>query len=455
MPEEIFHHPSSYRDNSGFIFEYKDVIYRQVNQNYKDNFEQLIASGLYDHLVREKLIIPHKEVQGIPAEKDAFRVIQPDRIPFISYPYEWTFEMLKDAALLTLKIVGISLDHGMILKDATPFNVQWKDGKFVFIDSLSFEKFTEEPWVAYRQFCESFLGPLLIMKYAKKQLPELLLAWPNGIPVSTVSSMLPGRSRFSLYTYLHIHLHAKYAGKQKVAASAKQFSKQKLRNLIRSLTILTSGLKIPSFNSTWSGYYDEAVQRGDYLAEKKKLFERFISKLERIKTAIDIGANEGEFSKILATKNIQVTATDLDPYCIGRLYEALKGGSHKNIQPLVIDLSMPSPAIGVNNEERSAFLNRAKADLVVALALIHHLCIGKNIPLRMAIAMMSKISNYLIIEFVPKEDAKVKEMLNGRKDIFDEYTRDNFEKNLSEVFNVLEKQPIGESGRILYLAQKK
>jgi ribosomal protein L11 methylase PrmA len=456
MSNTVIHHPSSYRDPSGFIFEKNAVLYRQVNVSFQEHFDHFIQSGCYEQLVKKGLLIPHEIInENLTAGSEYYAIVKPERIDFISYPYEWSFDMLKDAALLTLQLVKEVLPYGLIVKDATPYNIQWHKGRLIFIDTLSFEKYKEEPWIAYRQFCESFLGPLLIMHYSKKHLPELMLAWANGIPLTTIQSLLPKRSRFSVYTYLHIHLHAKYSLKQdKAADNPKHLSKQKLLNLIASLEILINKLKVPDQESIWSEYYEEAAQRNDYLQQKKKIITAWIAEMKDIKTAADLGANEGEFSRILAKNNIHTIAADFDPYCINDLYRQIKNSGEKNIQPLITDLANPGPATGVNNEERASFLSRINTGLVLALALVHHLAIGKNIPFEMIARLFSRTGRKLIIEFIPKDDEKIKFMLQKKKDIYPGYNEANFVRSFEKYFTVIDKKMIPGSGRVLYLMQK-
>lgn len=455
MPNTVFQHPSSYRDPSGYIFRQNGVLYRQVNVSYKTNFEHLHQSGLYDSLVKNGSLVSYSIVNSnLTGDANYYTTLRPAHIDFISYPSEWCFEMLKDAALLTLRIAKEALGADMIVKDASPFNIQFQKGRPVFIDSLSFEKFVSTPWIAYRQFCECFLAPLLVMHYGKKQLPALQLAWPEGIPLAVCADWLPWRSRFSLYTYLHIHLHAKYAAKKETGKqSPRPFSKQKLLNLLGSLESLVSGLHVPQQPSTWSGYYDEASQRKDYLQQKQRIIEQWRDELTGIETVIDLGANEGEFSRLLSGDQRKVIAADFDPYCINSLYTQLRKEKSTHILPLVVDLSNPTPATGVNNRERSAFFERTKGDLVLALALIHHLCIGKNIPLEMTAELFSRAGKKLIIEFVPKEDEKVQLMLERKEDIYRNYDEEAFEKAFSSRFTILGKKPIPGSGRTLYMMQ--
>ena len=458
MPATITHHPSSYRDPSGFIFEKNGILYRQVNKVFKEHFDFFIASGCYEKLVKKDWLIPHETIaENFSGDYNWYATLKPERLSFISYPYEWSFDMLKDAALLTLDILKESLASGMILKDATPYNIQWHTGKLAFIDSLSFEKYDETvPWIAYRQFCENFLSPLLLAHYSRMPLQEMMLAYSEGIPLAVTKSFLPWRTKFSIHTYLHIHLHAKYSTKNPTPQTGKNaaFSKKKLLNLVASLEVLITKLKLPESKSTWSDYYDEASQRTDYLEHKRTIIQQWLEKIKPVATAADLGANTGEFSKLMAAKNIETIASDFDPNCINALYNEIKKNGEKNIVPIIIDLSKPSPAIGVNNEERDSFIKRTHVDLALALALIHHLAIGKNIPLEKIADLFQRMCRYLIIEFVPKQDEKIKLMLTGKKDIYTAYKEENFLSSFKQYFSVLEKETIAGSERTIYLMKK-
>ena len=433
-------------------------MYRQVNTVFKEDFEYFIKSGCYEELVKKGLLIPHQSInENLTLSNNCYTTLMPEKINFISYPYEWSFDMLKDAALLTLQLIKETIPFGIVLKDATAYNIQWHTGKLIFIDTLSFEKYDEsQPWIAYRQFCECFLGPLLLMHYNKKPLHQLLLAYPDGIPLAITKSLLPAKSRFSLYTYLHIFLHARIStGNKNKANDNSRFSKQKLLNLVSSLEILVKKMKLPSQASIWSGYYKEASQRNDYLEEKKKIISHWITQLPGIKTCTDLGANEGAFSQLPAGININTIAADFDPYCINKLYKKIKSTGEKNIQPLILDLSNPSAAIGVNNEERKSFLQRSNTDLVLALALIHHLAIGKNIPFDMIADFFTRITKNLIIEFIPKQDEKIQLMLKTKKDIYTDYTESNFLNSFERYYSVSGRQVIGETGRVIFLMNRK
>jgi hypothetical protein len=454
----VFYHPSSYRDPSGFIFEIDDIIYRQVNVTFKDHFDHFINSGCYKYLQEKGLLVGHDEVkESLVNSPDCYAILKPEKIDFISYPYEWSFEMLKDAALLTLQLVKECLSFGVILKDATPYNIQWHQGKLIFIDTLSFEKYdSSAPWIAYRQFCECFLSPLLLMHYTNQPLQSLLLAFPEGIPLSMSKSLLPWRSRFSFYTYLHIHLHERIATKSIGNVYKKNnFSEKKLQHLIDSLKSLIQSLHWKGKSVAWGNYYEEAGQRSGYLQQKKNIITVWLNKLPEIRTAIDLGANEGEFSIFLAKRNIKIISTDFEHVPINILYKKVKEANEKNILPLIIDLANPSPSIGLNNNERASFIERTRVDLCLALALIHHLAIGKNIPLEKISELFSKIANYLIIEFVPKSDEKIQHMLKQKKDIYHDYTEEKFIKNFDKYFSIIDKKNIPGTERVLFLMKKR
>ena len=456
MLPTIIAHPSSFRDPSGFVFEKEGTIYRQVNVLFREHFDYFTNSGCYTHLVKNGLLIPHEQInQNLTGDSAWYTTLKPEQIPFISYPYEWSFEMLKDAALLTLRLTKEALHFGMILKDATPYNIQWYDGRLRFIDTLSFEKYEEVPWIAYRQFCENFLGPLLIMHYTKIPLHQLQLAWPDGIPLVVIKSLLPGRSIFSFHTYLHIYLHEKIVARGRGHyKDTQKFPRKKLVNLISSLELLVNKLIFNANESSWSGYYEEASLRNNYLEEKKNIINRWLDRLETINTAADLGSNKGEFSRLVAAKGIYTIATDYDPYCINDLYKSIKDSREKKILPLIVDLANPTPSIGFNNTERSSFHNRLDADLVLALALIHHLAIAKNIPLEKIAGIFHQTSRHLIIEFIPKEDVKIKIMLQQKKDIYPGYSEENFVASFSNFFSIVEKQTIPGSLRTLYLMKR-
>ncbi|MET0635398.1 MAG: class I SAM-dependent methyltransferase [Chitinophagaceae bacterium] len=455
----IARHPASYRDPSGYIFSHKGEIYRQVNQLFRHDFDLLMKRGAYHDFVKQGWLIAHEELESnLTGDNEWYKTLRPTRVPFISYPWEWSFSMLKDAALLTLDLAIRSLPYGLILKDATPFNVQWFNGRMVFIDILSFYKYNAtEPWVAYRQFCESFLSPLLLMHYSKMPLQQLMLSYPEGIPLNLTSRLLPFRSRFHLPVFLHVHLQAKLAQRPAADNKAKMqsFTLQKMQNVLESLRTLVNSLQLKEQQSTWINYYDEAANRDEYLPVKKTIINNWLQNLPEARTVADLGANEGEFTKLAASLGKQTIAVDLDPFCIDRLYNRIKESGSDFIQPLVIDLANPSPPGGVNNEEFSSFTRRCNADLLLALALIHHLCIGRNIPAREVAHFFSRLGRCLILEFVPPEDEKAALLLRQKTRLFPDYTRARVLAAFEEYFDLEKEEAISNSGRLLWLLIKK
>lgn len=455
---EIFKSPASFRDPSGFIFTQNGKIYRAIKTAYKDNYDLLISSGLYSKLAAENLLIPHNTANDIAVtENDIYKIIEPEQIIFISYPYEWSFSQLKDAALLTLRIQMIALEFGMILKDASAFNIQFHKGKPIFIDTLSFEKYNEgEPWIAYRQFCSHFLAPLLLMKYRDLRMNRLLSLFIDGIPLDMARRILPVKAFLKFSHLSHIYLHSlseRYASSNNKKRKV-NISKNGMLGLIENLEQTVKRVKINIEKSAWRDYYSDNSYLKTEIEKKQRVVEDYINIINP-QTILDLGANTGIFSRIASSKNIFTISTDFDPNCVELNYLDAKKRNDKNILPLLLDLTNPSPELGWHNRERNAFLKRKKVDVVMALALIHHLSISNNVPFEKLVLFFSEMADYLIIEFVPKDDIQVKSLLVNRKDIYEEYSQENFEKIFRQRYELLKKDTVTESGRALYLMKLK
>ncbi len=444
---------SSFRDPAGFVFWSNKILYRQINEVAKIDYELLMSSGLYDYLTDKGLLIHHTETENLLSE--AYKTIKPDLVPFVSYPYEWCFEQLRDAALVTLRIQKIALKHGMCLKDASAFNIQFVDGKPVFIDTLSFEKWEEgKPWDAYRQFCQHFLAPLSLAAYRDIRLLKLLSDFIDGIPLDLTSKLLPKRTllKFSMATHLHWHAkvqgqHANKATDQRKEAS---MSKAGLLNIVESLRNTIIKLNWKTGQTEWGDYYNNTNYSNSAFEEKKAIIRSFLKRTES-KTLWDLGANDGTFSAIGPELGIQTVAFDIDPIAVNNNYLRIKQEGQTNLLPILMDLTNPSADIGWAHEERESLQNRGKSGCVMALALIHHLAISNNLPLEMIADYFSNLGDYLIIEFVPKSDSKVQTLLTTRKDIFPNYTVAGFETAFSTKFCLIKKEAINGSDRILYL----
>ncbi|HSP86867.1 MAG TPA: hypothetical protein VLN45_01935, partial [Ignavibacteriaceae bacterium] len=398
---------SSFRDNNGFIFYKNGEIFRGINFSYKENYESLIKSGLYEYLVKENLLIPHTEDELKEFNGTLFKIIKPQKIDFISYPYEWCFSQLKDAALTTLRIQKIALKYEMTLKDSSAYNIQFNCGKPVLIDTLSFEVYKEnEPWVAYNQFCKHFLAPLVLSALCDIRLSSILKNFIDGVPLDFAKNILRGKVFFKPGIFIHIYLHSKFQTKysdedKTVTVNKKWMNKNSHIRLIENLENLIGKLKIKTNKTNWSNYYFDQHHTKKYFDEKKETVENYIKKINP-RRVWDMGANEGEFSKIASLNggdNVQVVAFDNDHESIEKCYKNVKRNNIKNLIPLINDLTNPSPSIGWANSERMSLVERSNADLALALAIIHHLCISNNIPIEFAAEFFNKICKWLIIEF--------------------------------------------------------
>lgn len=453
--------PSSFRDPSGFVFVHEGAVYRQVNQYGKGDYELFMSSGLYDKLVDRGLMIPHKEVNIAPPQPEiAYKVLQPEPIHFISYPYEWCFSQLKQAGLTTLKIQRLALELNISLKDCSAYNIQFHNSKAVLIDSLSFEEYVEgEPWTAYQQFCKHFLAPLALMAYKGIWINSLLRVHLDGIPLDLASKFLPGKSRLNPAIMMHIHLHANAIRQyedtsNKEARDSARMSKTSMLGLVDSLQRAIGKLSLKPTKSEWSEYYQSTNYSQQGIDSKKELIEELINRAKPA-TVWDLGANTGMFSQIPSGQGINTIAFDSDPFAIELFYRDVIKRNDKLLLPLVMDITNPSPALGWSGSERNAWIERGPVDMLMALALIHHLSIGNNIPLASTAKLFSQLGRWLIIEFIPKGDSQVQRMLSFRKDIFQEYSQESFESCFSEFFSIVEKRPISDSTRSLYLMKVK
>jgi len=450
---------ASFRDPSGFLFWHQGILYRQVNEVYKENFNHLLSSGLYDSLIKDGLLIPHQDADiSLAQGEQAYKVIAPEPVPFISYPYEWCFSQIKDAAHLTIRIQKRAFEFGMSLKDSSAYNIQFLSGRPVLIDTLSFEKYREgEPWVAYKQFCQHFLAPLALMNYTDVRLNQLLRVYIDGIPLDLTSRLLPFSSRLNFGILSHIHLHSKsqkHFADKTVKKKHRRVSTMAFRGLIDSLGSIVGKLKWQPSGTEWADYYEDTNYTAEALAHKKKIISDFLDVITP-KMVWDLGANVGLFSRIAAAGGMQTISFDVDPAAVERNYRDSVKNGEPSLLPLLIDLTNPSPGIGWENEERKSLISRGPADTVMALALIHHLAISNNLPFRKISEFLKKICNSLIIEFVPKDDSQIRRLLATREDIFPDYTQSAFESEFSRDFIIKKKVKIENSLRSLYLMVRK
>ncbi|MBT3833885.1 MAG: SAM-dependent methyltransferase [Gammaproteobacteria bacterium] len=451
---------ASFRDPSGHLFWQDGELYRSVEPSYAAEYDLLMSSGLYDALIEKGLMVRHDEV-GIGIE--SYRTLKPELVPYISYPYEWSFNQLKDAALLTLQVNREALKYGMSLKDASAYNVQFLRGKPVFIDTLSFETYVEgNPWIAYKQFCQHFLAPVALSARRDFRLTHLLKAYIDGIPLDLASSLLPRLSWLSYSLLAHIHLHAmsqrRYEdvgragdGPRKVLIGRLQYE-----GLIGSLERAVSSLSWKYASTEWGSYYDDTNYDDEAMLKKTELVTRFLeaSRSDQPQVAADFGANTGRFSRLASDLGYLTLAFDIDEVAVDKNYQQVKTANEENLLPLILDLSNPSPGLGWMHQERDSFVDRQEIDVGVALAIIHHLAISNNVPLASIGEFFARCCRRLIIEFVPKADSQVRRLLATREDIFNNYDEEGFEAAFGQYFTIVTAEKVTGSERTLYLLER-
>ena len=385
-------------------------------------------------------------------------LLEHPRIPFISYPYEWPFGLLKRAALFHLELHQQALEEGFNLIDGTAYNVQFDNCKPVFIDTLSLRPYTEgEYWLGYRQFCEQFLNPLLLTAKLGVPFHPWFRGALEGVPVEDMASLLPFSSKCSPTVYMHVVLHGRLSSKARQhnglvanASKGRHLSRRSLMGLLTSLRSLIRGLKPKGLTETpWGDYEKNHSYQFDEVAAKKAVVCSFVERMRP--TALwDLGCNSGDYSEQALTAGAgRVIGFDFDP---GALEAAISRVDEKklNMLPLIMDATNPSPAQGWGQKERSGFSERANADALIALAFLHHLIIGKNIPMAQAINWVVNLAPCGVLEFVPKGDPMVQQMLASRTDIFDSYDIETFRTLLGGVAKIVREEQVSLSGRTLF-----
>jgi len=449
---------SSFRDKSGFLFYQNNILYRLIDISYKEHYDHLINSELYNKLSEKNLLIAHEEINDLKLDHDYYKIIKPEKIPFISYPYEWSFSQLKDAALLTLRIQKGAMKYGMTLKDGSAYNIQFLNGKPILIDTLSFELYEDgQIWKPYKQFCQHFLAPLALMSKKDIRLNLLSKTFIDGIPLDLTAKLLPKTTFGNFGLMAHIHAHAKsqkhYEDKEDTTIKEQTISKRSFEGLIENLE---SSIKKMTWNedkTEWGDYYSDTNYSEKSFEEKKKIISSAIETINP-KIVWDLGANTGIFSRLASNHGINTISFDIDPLAVERNYLESTKNNEQNILPLISDLTNPSSNIGWNNDERQSFLERGPADLVFALALVHHLAISNNVPINKIAEFFSTISKSLIIEFIPKSDSQVKRLLSTREDIFENYNEQNFEEEFSKFFKIISSKKLDDSQRTIYIMEK-
>jgi hypothetical protein len=453
---------ASFRDPAGFVFEEEGIYKRAVTLRGRPDYDRLRTSGLYAALVERGLLVAHTEEPRRGRLPDGiYKVLAPEQIRHISYCYEWSFSELKDAARLTLEVQSLALQHGMTLKDASAYNVQFRGPAPIFIDTLSFEANQPRPWAAYGQFCGHFLAPLALMSYVSPDLGGLLRCSLEGVPLALASRLLPARTRLSPGLLLHLHWHARSIGKHSQARGVSAAPPGDWRGrdpkpaILDSLGRAIAKLAPPGLPTEWLGYYD----RSRHYSGRAESFKRrqVASVLAGLKPEFvyDLGGNTGEYSRLATAQGIEAVCYDLDPACVDRNYIRSRAAGDTHMLPLVMDLANPSPRLGFDLDERLGFFDRAQPPLVLALALLHHLRIAANLPLERIARFLGRLGERLLVEFVPLEDPMAQRLVGNRPDIFGDYTAANFRLEFERHFELEHWAPIPDTLRSLHLYRRR
>lgn len=480
----------SYKDSAARVLQEEGIYYRYIFDEYKVEYDHLMQSGLYKALLNKGYIISHEEVahenpqvnQESQPQQKIYKKLLPHQIAFQSYPFEWSYGQWRKVVYAYLQINKIALAHGMVLKDATPFNFYFEHSKPVLLDTSSFMFFEEGArWIAYKQFCTEMLSPLALMHFNGQRWSKLCMSHLRGLPLNFVSKQLPLKSWFNSTVLLHIHLHGKYAnaeGETKEAKEAlkykdfnrqrgaeqKGFSKEKLLSLFGMIKSTVEKWKQAyQFEKHWFDYYQNDIASQFYLSNKETIIKEWLVAIQP-KTLLDLGANTGRFSQLASEFAEQVIAIESDGICVDAIEMEFKkilvSNNYirriKRHYALQMDLAETTPNMGVLEQEYSSIYIRAKSEMVLALALTHHLYISNQLSFEQITSILDQFSQkYCITEFVPATDDKVKMLMKDKQRSFENYTESNFSKALQINFVIKERRKIEGSNRIIYLLEKK
>ena len=458
----------SFRDPDGRIFQLDGNVLRGLTAEGLADWKAFAESGLPARLTAAGELVETTSAGG--AALDALRTVDPgghwvaalqhERLPVVSYPYEWTFSMLKDAALLQLHVTREALAADMALKDATPYNVQWRGTRPVFIDVGSFARMREgEPWLGYRQFCMQFLYPLLLESHKGIPFQPWLRGSLEGIHPSEARRLLRGRDTMRRGVFKHVALHAKLErqhgdGTTDVRRELREagFDKRLIEANVKGLEKLVRGLEPTGGATEWSDY-GTTCSYSDGDTRAKEGFVRAAVCQSPRSLVWDLGCNDGRYSRVASEGSAYTLAVDADRGVVERLYLELKNEGVANVLPLLGDVADPSPGLGWRGLERLPLLDRGRPDLVLALALVHHLTIGRTIPLRELVGWLADLDAELVIEFPDRDDVMVKRLLSRKRSgSHPDYNRADFERVLGCRFDVRGSVELPSGTRTLYHA---
>jgi hypothetical protein len=441
-------------------------VLRALSERGLADWEALAASELFRTWSAQGKIVatePADEGDCLPAELAAggyAALLAHERVPFVSYPYEWTFGMLRDAALLQLELLLAALDEGLTLKDATPYNIQWRGAQPVFVDIGSFERLRPgEPWAGYRQFCMLFLYPLMLQAYKGAPFQPWLRGSLEGLRPSEFRNLLSFRDRFRRgilsNVVLHARLEQRYGDRRrdvKRELEAAGFHEGLIRANVSRLAKLVRRLGWEPGRSEWSGYAEESpYTEADAAAKEAFVHEAVAGRRRRL--TWDLGCNDGRYTRIAAQGSDFVVALDADAAVVEGLYRTLRDEGPQTILPLIFDVADPSPGLGWRGLERKTLEERGPPQLVLCLALLHHVVISSNVPAAAFLDWLASLESELVIEFPSRDDPMVERLLAGKgPDANPDYERAGFERALEERWEISRREVLPSGTRILYRA---
>jgi len=453
--------PGSFRDPSGQVFEVDNHIFRTVTEYGTSEFDFVWSTGLLQKLTLNGWILPFEkvdqEVLGLTG-KTASYVLEAPKLPFVSFPYEWPFSALKAAALLHLEIHSTALEHGVTLSDASAYNVQFHGAEPIFIDHLSFRKYKPgEFWTGHRQFCEQFLNPLLLRAFLGISHNAWYRGGQEGIGSEDLCRLLKWRHFFNsnvlsqvlLQSYFQRSARKNVVKLNKTHLAESNFPLPSFQKLLKKLHGWISSLQpLDGEITVWQDY----AEFHNYSSEEKEIKKQFIVDFvqhNKPKLVWDIGCNTGAWgAEALGNGAEYVVGFDSDQGALEKTFSRARD-EKLLLQPLLMDAANPSPNQGWMGCERAGLHARASADAVLALALIHHLVIGRNIPFSQVLDWILGLAPTGIIEFVPKSDSNAQVLLHLREDIFPDYTEEYFLSYMAQKAEIIRTQVVPSSRRIL------
>ncbi len=438
---------------------HKGLPYRTVSADFLPHLHRLKTSGLLERLFRQKELIPHQTLKKpFPFPTDAAALLKPTPLPFVSHPYEWCFSQWKQAAALTLRLAMQAVDHGMTLKDASAYNVQFHEGRALWIDTLSFESGdTPGPWIAYRQFCCHFLATLAGMSRIHPRWGLYFRSRMNGFDLQEVSRALPASTWFNPFLASHLHLQSHFENRPLKPGQTQKplpMNGAMLRGLLDNLSKGIDRMRPPKAKNSWIRYAEELPYPPVAAERKKRIVSSWIRRISP-DTLWDLGANTGAFSLAAASQVPFILALDSDHGSIEHLWEEVRSRGIKNLLPLWMDLADPSPSQGWMGLERASLFDRGPADLVLALALVHHLTFSALIPVNRQADFFARCGKHLILEFPGPKDRQVKALVAKRQNLLTSYNISKLERSYTPSFRILEKIALPSCDRTLYLMEKR